>query len=313
MAHTMNFASPAAVKARDELTTFLRIERVTAGRAGKALAFSALAAHSGIAPSALCQVENGVMITWRLVEGHLKGCTHFRAKARAKAVLAKGRRLFDRYEEASGGVTAAKLVEKRANAYWNRSHTLKIAPGMNGQIEGLHCLSALYKRAGLSLRGLAEATDEDERLDKGYSHSTLSKALSSSVPLTPDHLRAILAVCSVPEEQWHTWSNFFAKHDDPDTHDETYWILAPTPERLATLRTDFGEALDEALGDAVSNRVAEQAGLDLPTVTKLFAGDPVPSEAINGILKALTAFKVPRSTIKKLTSLAQPLQLSTLP
>ncbi|MFJ3981304.1 helix-turn-helix domain-containing protein [Streptomyces fungicidicus] len=302
--------SPAVLKAKEDLTNLLRTERAMAGSAGKALSFSALSKRSGITASALSQAEAGSMITWRLVEGHLTGCTHSRAKASAKAVLAKGKRLFERYEEARGGVTAAKMVQRQANAYWSRSNTLKIPPSMTTRTEGLHCLTALYKRAGLSLRGLAEATDE--RLDKGYSHSTLSKAFTGSGQLSPDHLRAILVVCSVPEEQWCTWSEFFAKHD-PHKRDADYWILAPTPEGLANLRESFGDALAEALGEVVSNRVAEQAGLDMSTVEGVLIGRPVPSDAISGILTALATFKVPRTTVRKLTRLAQPLRLSPVP
>ncbi|MFJ4895946.1 hypothetical protein ACIP5U_39085 [Streptomyces sp. NPDC088788] len=311
MAHSSNNSlSPAAIKAKEDLTHLLRSERATAGSAGKALAFSVLAARSGIAPSALSQAEAGAMLTWRLVEGHLTACTASRAKANAKLVLAKGKRLFERYEKARGSVTAAKVVQKQANAYWKRTNSLKMPASMRTRTEGLDCLTALYKRADLSLRGLAEATHT--QLDKGYSHSTLSKALAGKGPLAPDHLRSILVVCSVPEEQWSTWSEFFSKHD-ADTPDANHWILTPTPERLAILREDFGEAIAEALEDVVSTRFAKQAGLDMATVGNVLGGKPVPGDVISSILKALTAFPVPRTTVKKLTHLAEPLRLSTMP
>ncbi|MGY5118349.1 helix-turn-helix domain-containing protein [Streptomyces sp. 900105755] len=289
---------------RSLIAHHLRSVRLKAGTAGKALILAEVSRRSGISTGALSEAENGISLTWRTIQGHIEACAG--SKAKAKAALATAKRLWDQLQEETATGTLSEKIQKKASAYWSSVNTLKVPPGLSTHEEGLHALTALREQAGFSVRGLAKAMREHMRI----SHSTLSNLPSGKAELTPGRLRAILLVCGVPEQQWDTWAKFFAQHD-PKERESSFWVLAPTPERLAMVRKDFGEVLEEIVADMVSTQFAEQAEVDLATVHTMCVGGPVTRDVISRVLKAVTTYDVPRTTVKKLTSLAAPLMAAT--
>ncbi|MGW6793844.1 hypothetical protein [Streptomyces chartreusis] len=286
----------------------LRNLRVNTGTAGKVLVLAEVSRRSGISTGTLSQAENGIRLTWHTIQGHVEACTGSKAKAKASLTLVE--RLFNQLQGDNDSGTTGKTVGEQASTYWSRSRTLKMPPGMVTHEEGLLCLAALREHTGRTLRALAAVLRE--RTEYTYRHGTLGQVINGKARLTPDHLRAILIACDVPEEQWPTWSRFFVEHD-PLQHDESYWALGPTPERAADLRGRFAGALEDALSGVVVNRFTERAELDPATYADLFGGRPVPGDVIARVLAAVTALGIPRQKIRELARLAGPLQLVTAP
>lgn len=292
---------------RTRIMELLRNARLNAGTAGKALVLTEVAARSGISIGTLSEAERGIRLTWRTIKGHIEACTGLKTKS--NTVLATAERLWDQYqaENTSGATTLKDATRKRARAYWKRHGTLEKPSSIKTHEQGLICLGALREHQGLSLRELATAVHE--QTDYTYNHSTLGQVINGNSPLAPDHLRAILIGCQVPEAQWESWSAFFAKHA-PGKRDRHDWALAPTPARIAHLHKEFADTLEHALDEqnATAKGFAALTQLDMDTIRDLFDGKHVPRHVISRAAHAAASYGVPRQEMDKLHSLTRMLQ-----
>ncbi|MGQ4437829.1 hypothetical protein, partial [Streptomyces sp. SAS_260] len=318
--HTLPQYDTLQPETREAIGTVLHNLRVNAGEAGKALILTEVAARSGICIGTLSQAENGIRLTWRTIEGHVKACS--RTKAKMNAALKAITSLIDTdtaragsgaaghtVEEQAGSAIAKEAVKKQACEYWDRRPALRMPPDVKSFEDGVLCLSALSDRSSVSLRSLANIMTTTTGCK--ISHSTLAQVFNGNAPLTPMRLRSLLIAHHVPYKSWASWSDFFRKHD-PNRRGKEYWALSPDPETLSVQRKHFGERLMQAVGeDVIINQYAMLAGTDSATINQIFNGEDVAYKVISRALVAARRYGVSQDTLRKLTKLAAPLQFTT--